>query len=89
MSKAQEDLDELTALVEKLGLDDEEATSFIGSAMKRLGHRPKLSWEDGDDSGNGDGVTDFFARKRKPETRSARPDRQRRSGSDWQYGRGA
>ena len=86
MSKAQEDFESLSEWAERLGLDESEAESFVGSAMKRLGHRPKLLWEDGE-SNSGEGGGDFFSSMRKTrETRSARPNRERSGGSDgWQY----
>lgn len=90
MSKAQEDLERFLGIAEELGLEDDEANSFISSAMKRKGHRPKLSWEDADLNSDGDGG-DFFTSitgGKRRETRSTRPQR-KGGGSDWQYGRSA
>ncbi len=91
MSKAQEDLEKFLGIAEELGLEDDEANSFVSSAMKRKGHRPKLSWEDADTSdGDGSGG-DFFSSitgGKRRETRPTRPQR-KSGGSDWQYGRSA
>lgn len=92
MSNAQEDFDLFSGLAERLGLDENEAESFVGSAMKRLGHRPRLLWEDGDDNNEGGSGGDFFSRisggSQRRESRPTRPNRDRRgSGWDSQYGR--
>ncbi len=91
MSKAQEDLDRLMGLAEDLGLEESEAENFVSSAMKRLGHRAKMTWEDGEpsgDSGSGDFFSGIAGGKRR-ETRATRPTGQRRSSDGWQYGRSA
>ncbi len=90
MSKAEEDFQRFAGLAEELGLDEQEAEGFIASSMKRLGHRPKLSWEDADTSNEG-GSGDFFSSitgGKRRESRPTGPQRRKPSG-DWQYGRSA
>lgn len=89
MAKAEEDYSILAALAERLGLDEDQADGFVSSSMKRLGHKAKLMWEDGEDGGNDDSG-DYFTRKRV--TRDSRPpsNRENRSRRDgWQYGNSA
>lgn len=89
---ANEDYESLSDLADRLGLEDDEKESFIGSAMKRLGYIAKSLWEDapaGDGNGNGG---DFFSTKRREKTREvpsgrSRNPRAKASGSEsgWQY----
>ena len=81
MAGAQDDFDTLSALAERLGLDEDESHNFVSSSMKRLGYKAREMWEDGDgDSKSGSG--DFFGKKREE-----RPARRQRSGDRWsQYG---
>jgi hypothetical protein len=89
---AQEDYQTFVEMAERLQLDEEEAEGFISSAMKRLGHKARQMWEDGDGSGNGDGG-DFFARRQggQRQRRPATPSRGRQGGQGggWMYGQGS
>ncbi len=77
---AQEDLQHLTTLANRLELEDEERDKFIGSAMKRLGHKSRDVWEDGDGEGSETGG-DFFSTKRR-EQRPTRTSQRRSSNND-------
>lgn len=87
---AQEDFDLFESIAEKLGLDDDERGSFINSAMKRLGHKARVAWDDAEEGGSGNGGGDFFSRRREsrqvPPGRRDRGDDRRASGGGWQYG---
>jgi hypothetical protein len=79
---AKDDHDLFTNVAEMLGLEDEEADSFISSAMKRRGHKAVTQWADSEgDSGNGGG--DFFSQRRQ--TRNVGGKQGKGNGSDWQY----
>lgn len=85
---AQEDHERFSGIADELGLEDDDRESFITSAMKRLGYKPRMAWDEReDDGGKGKDDGDFFTRRQKRETRQVRPERKERSsGSDWQYG---
>lgn len=87
MGKANEDYDSLAALAERLGLDEDEGSRFITSSMKRLGHKAKTMWEDGDPASGNDGGDFFSTRREARETRAtSKPQRERRAaGGGWQY----
>ena len=82
---AKDDHDLLSALAERLGLDDGETENFVTSSMRRLGHRANIAWADAEESGDEEGG-DFFSKKRQ-QRRVGPPQRQeRQSGGGWQYG---
>lgn len=90
---AKDDFEALTDWAERLGLDEGQAENFITSSMRRLGHRPSVNWNDAEEGeGEGGGITDFFSGGKRREQRQVRGQqgqgepRQRRGGSDWQYG---
>jgi hypothetical protein len=87
MMAAKDDYDLFNSVAEMLGLEPEETENFVTSAMRRRGHKPKIQWDDDEESGSGD-KGDFFSRKR--EQRQVGPRRQRPTGTSggggWQYG---
>lgn len=90
---AKDDFDALTDWAERLGLDEGQAENFVTSSMRRLGHKPSVLWNDSEESGDeGGGVSDFFGGGKRREQRRVSgqqgqgESRQRRGGSDWQYG---
>lgn len=89
---AEEDYNSLTALAERLQLEDDQREKFINSSMKRLGYKPRTQWEppEPEDGGKGkDDDGDFFGGgKQQREQRQVRQERQGGSGSGgagWQY----
>lgn len=81
---AQEDFDLFGKVAEMLGLDEDESGSFLESAMRRRGHKPKTQWEDGDGNDGNDGG-DFFSR-RNSGNRNSGGNRERKVNKGWQYG---
>ena len=45
---AEEDHGALTSIIEFLGLEGDEASEFLKVGMTRRGHKPVMSWADGD-----------------------------------------
>lgn len=84
---AQEDHDRFRGIAEELGLEDDEADSFVKSSMLRKGYKAITQWADDDSDGKGAGGGDFFSGKRQ--TKSQRPQAGKRPadrGAGWQYG---
>jgi hypothetical protein len=84
---AKEDKDLFDQVAEMLGLDDDERESFVTSAMRRRGHKPRIDWDDNDQGGQGGGG-DFFSRRReqRPVGGQRQQQQRRASGGGWQYG---
>jgi hypothetical protein len=79
---AQDDETMLSELAERLGLEEEEADNFIGSAMKRLGYKARRMWEDDDSQGGGNNSGgDFFSTRRQGRSRDIPRGGQRRRAS--------
>ena len=83
---AKDDHDLLSALAERLGLDDGETENFVTSSMRRLGHRAQIAWEDSapaEEEGGGD----FFSKKRQQRrVGSGRQQEEPQGNRGWQYG---
>jgi hypothetical protein len=84
---AKDDFDLFSSIVEMLGLEPEEAESFLTSAMRRRGHKPTIKWDDSDEGG-GEGGGDFFSSKRREKRQVGGGQRQgkKAAGGGWQYG---
>jgi hypothetical protein len=78
---AQEDHELFSKVAEMLGLDDDEGSSFINSAMTRRGHKAITSWADGEDGGNGGG--DFFSGRKREQRKVGQQNSG--GGKGWQY----
>ncbi len=61
---AEEDYEHLSALADRLELNDEDRAYFIESGMRRLGYKPRYVWEDRE-------VTegDFFSVRRRRQSK--------------------
>jgi hypothetical protein len=57
----------LQEVVDFLGLNDDEASDFIGSGMKRAGYKPRIEW--GEPEGDGGSEGDYFSRRRQQSDR--------------------
>lgn len=78
MASAQEDQGMLSQVIEFLGLEGEEAEGFMKEGMTRRGHKPMMTWADGDgkqEKGSGN-VLGMKAGGKKAAG----------GGSGWQYG---
>jgi hypothetical protein len=84
---AKDDFDLFASVAEMLGLDEDESENFVGSAMRRRGHRPAINWMDSEEGG-GEGGGDFFSKKRERREVGRRPPQrdESRKNAGWQYG---
>jgi hypothetical protein len=85
---AKEDFDLFGSVAEMLGLDEEERESFVTSAMRRRGHKPRIDWTDSENDEGGDSG-DFFQRRRQTRKVQGRGGRQQNNNAGWQYGSNA
>jgi len=85
---ANDDLDLLHELAERLGLDESESENFITSSMRRLGHKPRIDWDDAEEGGEGGGSGDFFGKQReRRQVQKGKPRREGQGSQGWQYER--
>lgn len=68
MSLAEEFMASLMGMAEQLGLDDDEAESFVNSGMERKGFKKTFTWADPEPEG-GTGGGDFFSKKKEQQSR--------------------
>lgn len=83
---AQDDFDLFSKVAEMLGLEDDESSNFLTSAMQRRGHKPRVQWDDGDGNDNESGGDFFSARRKSSGGNSGGGNRERKVNKGWQYG---
>jgi hypothetical protein len=75
---AQEDQSALMGFIEWLGLEGDEAESFLKEAMTKRGHKPMMTWADSDGKEKNSGGTVLGMRSSSGKKAAG--------GSGWQYG---
>jgi len=79
MASAQEDQGILSQFIEFLGLEGDEAENFMKEGMTRRGHKPVMTWADGDGKREDKGGSVLGMK-------SASSKRAAGGGPGWQYG---
>ena len=77
MASAAEDQGMLSQVIEFLGLEGEEAEGFMKIGMEKRGHKPVMTWADGDGKSNEKGGSVLGIRSGQ---------QKKAAGAGWQYG---